>query len=201
MSTRFVLMPYSDPAEGLNWEEQTPLHHERISKAITDHFSNHLQFKLHETDHGIGADWPTLTLELIGTATGLFFGIPALHKKIREAISEWRQIKNEISKFISWIKRNEPVVSYSIEVAFYDAIDYLSALEDVDNFELADIKEFAGKSGSMKAQFESALIAYYFLAFADDAGWLHIFLYDSRLERHFYKKVPLDPLLKIERNV
>jgi len=201
MTARFVLKPYSDPAEGLDWEEQTPLHHDRISKGITDRFSNNLQFKLHETDHGIGADFPTITLELIGTATGLFFGIPALHKKIREAISEWRQIKDEISKFISWIKKNEPVASYSIEVAFYEAINYLSTFEDVDNFELTDVKEFVGKTGNIKARFESALIAYYFLAFADDAEWLHIFLYDSRLKRHFYKKVPLDPLLEGERSV
>lgn len=201
MTARFVIMPYSDPAEGLDWDEQTPLHRERISNDLADHFSSHFQFNLHETDHGIGADWPTITLELIGTATGLFFTIPAIHKKIREAISEWKQIENEISKFISWLKKKESVASYSIEVAFYDAITYLSKLEDVNNLELSHIKEFIGKSGNITARFESALIAYYFMAFSDDTEWLHLFLYDSRLKRHFYKKVPLDPMLEIEMDV
>ena len=201
MRARFVLTPYSDPAGGLDWDEQTPLHCERVSKGITDHFSNDLQFNLHETDHGIGADWPTITLELIGTATGLFFGIPALHKKFREAISEWKQIKNKLVKFISWIEKNEPVYSYSIEVAFYDAINYLSDLENVDELELTDIKEILGKSGTIEVTFESAPIAYYFFVFTDNAEWLHIFLYDSKMRRHFYKKVPLDPLLEGSQSV
>lgn len=201
MSARFVLMPYTDPAEGLDWDEQTPLHYERISKGIIDNFSKGLQFKLNETDHGIGADLPTITLELIGTATGLFFGIPALHKKIRETISEWKKIKDEISKFTSWLIKNEPVASYSIEVAFYEALSYLAKSENIDNFELTALKEFVGKSGNIKASFDSALISYYFFAFSDDAEWLHLFLYDSRLKRHFYKKVPLNPLLEIQRGV
>ena len=196
MSVRLVLTPYNDPAEGLDWEEQTPLIRERIAKSIKEIVSEDLKFKIHETDHGIGADWPTITLELIGTATGLFFGIPALHKKIREALSEWKLIKDKLGKLIYWIENHEPVASYSIEVAFYDALGYLAKSEDVDNLILVEAKEYVGKTGSTDPTFESALLVYYFLALADNANWLHVFLYDSRLELHFYRKLPLDPSLE-----
>jgi len=197
MSARFVLTPYTDPAEGLDWDEQAPLHLDRILSDIDKQFSKDFKVKLKETDHGIGADWPTITLELIGTATGLFFGIPVLHKKFRETLAEWRIILNEIGKFVFWINKNESVVSYSVELAFYDAINFLSKSENIDNFELSAVNEFIGKSGNIKDTFESAPVIYYFFAFTRNSEWLHLFLYDSRLERHFYKKVPLDPLLEI----
>jgi len=108
LSIKIVLAPYKDPAYGLDWPEQTPI----IIKEVAEHLSNYpegkIEYKTKETDHGIGADWPTITFEIISIAGLVFFGIPALHKKIRETLSEWKKIKQNFDKLVDWIQKKNP---------------------------------------------------------------------------------------------
>ncbi len=61
-----VFAPYADPADGPDWDEQTPLIIEEMTAELSECPVAPLRFELRESDHGIGADWPTLSVEYEG---------------------------------------------------------------------------------------------------------------------------------------
>jgi len=46
-----------------------------------------VEYRVRETSHGRGADLVTITVSLISLGGAAFFGIPAAHKKVREALA------------------------------------------------------------------------------------------------------------------
>ena len=132
----YILAPYKDPTSGLNWVEQTPI----IKNQIQNHFSEYgekIEYEIIETDHGKGADWPTIALVLIN----VLFVIPTCHKKIRESISEWKLIYYNICGFTNWISEKFRILFYPRELLLLDALSELEKSLDVNDIELLSIDE------------------------------------------------------------
>ena len=188
-----MLNSYEDPTQGLDWPEQTPI----IIKRLKTHFQAYpegkIEYHIEETDHGIGADWPTITLEVLGIAGGVFFGIPALHRKIRETITEWKQIKKTVDSFLEWLGRKERILSYSIEKAFLDALEHLESKTDILELELLEAIEIPGKSSSMDYSFKTSQLLYYLFIFREQDERIFILLFNSQLKMLFCKSASLDP--------
>ncbi|MCH8126733.1 hypothetical protein IIC38_12320 [candidate division KSB1 bacterium] len=154
MSIKVIIAPYKDPAEGLDWNEQTPIVIYKFKEKLLSYPNGEINIKFYETDHGIGASFPTILLEIIGIASTLFFGIPTLHKKIRESLVEWKKIKEESDKFVEWLGNIIPIRSYSIEKVFLDALSHLESKANILDLKLLEVKEFFGKTSSIKPSFE-----------------------------------------------
>jgi hypothetical protein len=187
-----ALSPFHDPAEGPDWPEQAVDATRKITEVLLSYPDGKVDFSISEGDHGIGADMPVLVLEILGIGTTLFFGIPALHKKIRETIQEWKKIVCNVERLLKWIGRGVAITSYSIEVAFYKSLTEIEQLTDVSNLTLIEAVEFKGKSDSVIEGFEYSPFAYYWFVFREGDERLFLILMDSRLKLHLRKVLPLD---------
>ncbi|MBY0270659.1 MAG: hypothetical protein K2X06_12370 [Burkholderiales bacterium] len=118
-----VLSPYEDPSAGLDWPEQTPQILEGLKSRIESWDGAKVEYRIRETNHGLGADWPTITLQILSLSATAFFVIPAAHKKIRESIEEWRKIKANVERFIAWVSPKKKIASYPVELLFLDCAD------------------------------------------------------------------------------
>ena len=58
-----------------------------------------VNFRLKESEFGAGASWPSIILEVVEIGGFVLIGVPALHKKVRETLSEWKEIKKNLEKF------------------------------------------------------------------------------------------------------
>ena len=193
MSVKIVLTPYEDPATGVDWPEQTPIVIKRLQELLCSYPGGEVEYRIKETNHGIGADWPTITLELLGIASVLFFAIPALHKKIRETLTEWKTIKKELDSFCEWLIGKEPVFSYSIEKAFLDALGHLESKTNILELELIEAIQIPGKSGAPVPGFETSPRLYYLFLFREDNEHAYVLLLDSESKMVVYKSLGLDP--------
>jgi len=193
MAVGLVLAPYKDPAEGLDWSEQTMIIKQRLKTNLDSYPEQPLEYALRETDHGVGADWPTITIELLKWSA-LFFSIPATHKLIRETVQEWKEIKKTLDKIVAWIKKDDAVVSYSIEFAFLKTLEFLETRCDVSELELAAYFEIPGGERIQgKSKFESVPILYYGFVFQNYPTEAHVLLYSSRQEQIAHHRLLLDP--------
>jgi len=69
---------------------------------------------------GRGADWWVIAV----TAASLYFAIPAIHKRIREDLEEWRKIHAKMQRFAGWVCGSKP--------AYYpDTYLFLTALAEL----------------------------------------------------------------------
>lgn len=197
MGFQIVIAPYKDPSEGLDWNEQKILVKKQINEHLSTYPGGKVRFSMSESDQGIGADFPTIVLEILAIGSTLFFGIPALHKKIRKNVEEWVKIKENIEKFIDWISNSEPVVSYSIEFAFVKALSHLQGRTKIDHLILLECREIIGKCDSLKKEFARTPLVYYLFIFRESDELLHVLLMDCKLRFHIDKLLPLDPRIQI----
>ncbi len=135
-----------------------------------------LTHEVTNSDHGIGASWQTVVIEL----TGVFFGIPAFHKKFKDTVAGWKDIKKDFDKFAAWLKQRERVYFYSKEVVFLDALERLETITDVSELGLYGFTEIVGKSSSREANFDNTATVYYLFLFKDGREALYFMLYDSK---------------------
>jgi hypothetical protein len=198
MSIKIVLTPYKDPADGLDWHEQTPIIKKELNEYLSSYSEGKIEYNILETDHGIGADFPTITLEIIKIAGLILLGIPELHKNIRESFSEWKTIKQEVEKLFNWLGKKGSIATYSIEYAFLKALDHLEAKTKILDLELIEAKEIMGKSGSIKVSFETTELVYYLFIFKEDSERCFLVLIDSRLKIILSGVVGLDPRYRKE---
>jgi hypothetical protein len=192
MTIKIALNPFRDPAEGVDWSEQATKARQQIAGHLQSYSDGEVDFSISEGEHGIGLDMPVLILEVLGIGTTLFFGIPAFHKKIREAIQEWKKIVDNVEKLLQWMGSRVPVTSHSIEVAFYRTLGNLESLTNVADLELVEAVEYKGKSGAVLEGFEYSPFAYYWFVFREGDERLFVVLIDSYLRRHFQKILSLD---------
>lgn len=194
MSVKIILAPYKDPAEGLDWHEQTPLIRKELHGILSNYPFGKVEYKIEETDHGIGADLPTILLEIIGIGSTLFFGVPALHKKIRETIGEWKKIWEEVKNFIKWINKKQPIISYSKEIAFLKALEFLETKvgDKILEIELYGLVEISGKSGKIEKKFETSPLLYHLFLFKYEEEYIYLVASNSLLEIVVDKKLTLD---------
>lgn len=133
---KYILAPYKDPAFGLDWDEQTPIIKKEIHNRLME-YTDAMEYEILETNHGKGADWPTIALIIINS----FFIIPSFHKKIRESISEWKLISNNVSSLTKWISDKFRILFYPKEILFLESLAEIEKVTDVNEIELISIDE------------------------------------------------------------
>lgn len=136
-----VLSPYKDPSGGVDWPEQTPAIEAELTKRLRDWDAGTVEYRIRRTNHGLGADWPTITLSVLSIAGTLFFTIPAAHKKVREALEEWKKVRANIEKFLAWISREKEIAAYPVELLFLDAVLHAAETETSPSLEFLGVDE------------------------------------------------------------
>lgn len=119
-----ILNPYKDPAQGADWHEQTQEIKTRITGIMKD-FGEPVDYSLQEQNIGVGADWPTVAVNVATIAGVGFFAVPETHKRVREALEEWQRIGGNLRKLMDWVASKESLVSYPMEILFVAASEAL----------------------------------------------------------------------------
>jgi len=190
MCVQIVISPYKDPSSGLDWKKQTNIIKKTLDKKISSYKKN-IEFNLKESEHGIGADYPTIIIEIIGLGSIIFFSIPKLHKKIRDSIDEWKIIWHELSKFIMWLKKKEKIISYSKEIAFLKSLALLDKKTNILDLELVSYLEIPGKSSHINPVFSNTTYINYLFVFKND-NYMFLLIYDSKLKLRLKKILKID---------
>lgn len=189
MGFKLALSGIVNPNE---YDENIPFAINRVRDYLSTYSDGPVEYEITETDHGIGTSWETVTLEILSLATTGFFGIPALHKKIKDSIAGWKNIKKDVDSFIGWLRRKEEVVSYSREVAFLDALQQVEATANISELELENLLEIPGKNSDIETCFETTLLYYYLIIFREEDERLFVLLYNSKRQLLSFKVVGLD---------
>ena len=157
---KLILSPYQDPSCGLDWHEQTPEIKARIG-VILENFDESTDYTIQEEVFGAGADWPTIVIN-VATVAGLgLIALPEAHKRVREALEEWKIIGNNFRKLINYIAGKESVVSKPIEILFITASESLLSVLKKDDaiflkyHEILPIGSYDEISGLYDFRFES----------------------------------------------
>jgi hypothetical protein len=117
---KVILAPFEDPASGKDWDEQAP---DIISDLKADLASLGVTgYEVKESNHGSGADWPTITLLLL--AADLYFRVPELYSKIKDAATGWKQIAADTKKVIRWLHDKYWVIGLGTDTLFLIALDH-----------------------------------------------------------------------------
>ena len=118
-----VSAPYNlnDPND-LDWSIQPRNFKKSFSSKMKKSPYGEVIYLLQQTNHGLGADWPTVTVTIFSIASFLLFAIPEGHKKIRESIEEWEKIKTELEKLIYWIFKRKTIIQYPKEILYLDVL-------------------------------------------------------------------------------
>lgn len=139
---KIILNSYQDPSEGMDWNEQTPIIENRIT-GIMKEFSESVDYSIQETNFGVGADWPTIVLNVATIAGVGFIALPEAHKRVREALEEWQLVGANVKKLIEWIGGNELIVAQPIELIFITASEALLSLTKKDDAVFLKYEEIA----------------------------------------------------------
>ena len=178
-----------------SWEEQGSLLLENISKDISES-ALHVEFRLQDSEFGAGASWPSIILEVVEIGGLVLIGVPALHKKVRETLSEWKEIKKNVDNLISWLSNKKTISTKSIEIAYLAALSHLEAKTDVNELELLEAQEIVGHSGFITPKFENTQTLYYSFKFRKGDEKLYAIILDGYLNIHNDVELYLDPFQK-----
>lgn len=195
MSLKFVIHAYEkygtdEQSEELDWEQMK----QELAEYMDKFPEGKIEYALKETDHGIGADWPTVLIEIVEYAGMAFFVIPALHKKLRETLSEWKIIMQKIEKIVTWISKKKAIIVYPIETAFLKVLEHLERKTDILDLELVNATEIIGKADAIyKPSIENASLIYYLFILKEASERCYIVLIDSHLKFVFSHVLGLDP--------
>jgi hypothetical protein len=149
------------------------------------------------TNHGVGADWPTITIEILELGAIAFFVIPEFRKRIKDAVQGWREMGEALQRFRNWLFRRRNVVSCSVEVAFLESLNRMADSTDVDELILMNVMEVFGKSGGPAASFETSELVYYVFVFQQaDQEASFVMIIDSKLDVVGFHRLVLNPLTK-----
>lgn len=117
-----------------SWKEEVTAAKSRLRERIASYKGGiRLETEVAATNIGRGADWIVLALSF-GLAAA---AIPALHKKVRENIEEWRRIYRELHTFFSWVLEGRSAL-------YPDEYLFLKAIENLSEQSLPDSMEFKG---------------------------------------------------------
>lgn len=136
-----VLAPYKDPSEGLDWPEQTPVILNAINARLRGWDDGTLEYQLRETNHGRGADWPTITVSILSLAGAAFFTIPAAHKKVRESLEEWKRIGANLNRLVARLAPRSEVAAFPVELIFFDAVESALRIDESGLLEFLSVQE------------------------------------------------------------
>jgi len=204
MSIKFVLYAYEDygcedEADDLDWDDKTKLMEKELSCHISKYPEGKIEYLLKETDHGIGADLPTITIEILNIAGLVLFAIPALHKTIRETLKEWKTIKQNIDKVVNWIQKKKPIFVYPKKYAFLKVLEHLEPKVNILDLELIHAIEIIGKADTIyQPSIDNAELIYYLFIFREGSERCFIVLVDSHLNFVFSHVLGLDQRFRHE---
>jgi hypothetical protein len=142
-----------------------------------------VEYRVRETNHGRGVDLVTITVSLISLGGVAFFGIPAAHKKVREAIEEWGKIKDEIEALVNWITRDKP--SLPIEILFLEAVTDLVKSGNVEGIEFLSASEIPTQNIYGFDEIKTYLFVF------KDGGVLEITAWDSHKNKLWSRQIEL----------
>ncbi|WP_417551522.1 hypothetical protein [Marinomonas fungiae] len=129
-----LINPFGEPSD--DWEEQQR-NKQSLLRRLEENPDGNIPAEVGVKNIGRGADWHVVSITILSTATGLFFAIPAAHKKVRESLEEWRRIYNEFSRLLSWLAINSPIY-------YPDHYLFLVALLNLDDDTEASELEYLG---------------------------------------------------------
>jgi len=177
-----------------SWEDQAELL-QNIEKDITQP-DLQVNFRLKESEFGAGASWPSIILEVLEIGGFVLIGVPALHKKVRETLSEWKEIKKNLDKFMSWLSKKKSTSTKSIEIAYLAALSHLETKTEVGELELLEAQEIIGHSGYIEPKFENTETVYYSFKFRKGDEKLYAIILDGYLNIHSDVELYLDAFQK-----
>lgn len=150
---QFIISYWKEQPEDPDGTGQLTLALSQIQARAASAPGGALPVELQATNHGLGADWPTLAVTISSVATAALFGIPELHKKLRENATEYRHMRDNLLKLIAWLAGPYDVPQYPVELIYRDAVLHLptgvkleaTTYMGASEFPLAD-SEFNGTS-------------------------------------------------------
>ena len=194
MSIKFVIHAYEkygteDEAHELDWEHME----QELSRHIDKYQEGDIEYSLKETNHGIGADFPTVVVEIMEIAGWAVFVIPVFHKTIRETLKEWKEIKKNIDKVINWILKKRSIIVYPKKYAYLKVLEYLEPKTNILDLKLIQAIEIIGKADTTnKPSIDNAELLYYLFVFREEDERCFIVLIDSYLNFVFSHVLGLD---------
>jgi len=158
-----------------------------------------ISFSVKETDHGSGAGWGTLTIELVWTAAGLFFAIPAARKKIKDAAEGWEDILSDLEALLVRLGIVERIVSYSMDHTYLEMLRKLSTSTSITGVRHLSAIEIPGDADPAQEEgLEASSLLYYVFVLSDGVGYMHVIVYDNRLNELNHLRLPLSDLQAVE---
>jgi len=167
-----------------------------VREQCNTYSSDKLSLEAYDGDIGAGADFPIVVLRILEIGGLILLGIPAVHKKIRETLAEWRKIKQNLDKFLSWLAPKRPIHAYSIEISLLYALEHLSKTVKVEDLELVRADEILGVCGYPEPSFENSELAYFEFQFRDSYSFMHILILDWNLNVVVEASLPLHPAMR-----
>lgn len=142
-----TISPYKDPAEGLDWHEQTPLIIDAIKDRIRSYPGCKIDVEILEENYGTAADWPVIKVKVLVVAGVLFFGVPDVHKRIRETYEEWQHIATEVDNIVTTVAGSSEILECSAGVLIFDALKEIHKTTDAADLRFLNLKKIPGERG------------------------------------------------------
>jgi len=108
VSMEIIINPFGDPSQHRVEREKEEI--DNLLLKFERYPGSYIPVKVGTRDIGKGAEWLIVSVTILSGATGLFFAIPAAHKKIRETLEEWQRIFNEFRRLLDWLSIKEPIM-------------------------------------------------------------------------------------------
>ena len=189
-----ILVAPKDEAEYHTWGDITSP--AAVIRKQCQLYKSELYLEAFDGNIGAGADYPVVILRILEIGGLILLGVPAMHKKIRETLSEWCKIKKNIDKFIAWLSPQRRVYAYSIEIALLTALEHLSRTLNVEELELVKADEILGVSGNLEPSFENSELVYFEFHFLEPGARRHIVILDWHLNVLHTLVLPLHPAMR-----
>ena len=145
---------------------------------------------------GAGADISSIVLTVLSVGSLVFFGLPEAHKRIREALSEWKLMKQNYDALLAWIAKRCYIHSQPIEAALLTSLGELETTTDVSLLRLSFAQTIIGRSGYISPQYDNSEVVFHELHFREDDRKLYILIVDQYLHVIQKMELVLDPLAK-----
>lgn len=118
-----IINPFGDPSQHTVEREKDEV--DSVLQKFESYPGVYVPVEVGTKNIGKGADWLVVSVTILSSATGLFFAVPAAHKKVREILEEWNRIFKEFRKLLDWL-------SFKNHVMLPDEYLFLEALSKLD---------------------------------------------------------------------
>lgn len=117
-----IFNPFGDPSRHRIECEKEEV--DNLLQKLESYPSGCIPAEVGTKDIGRGADWLVVSVTILSGAAGLFFAVPAAHKRVRESLEEWDRIFREFKRLLDWLSIEKPVILPD-EYLFLEALSKL----------------------------------------------------------------------------